>query len=134
MVEPALITLSDSLKDPSIVLRHLPIGAERLRGGQFHFRIWAPKRKRCALVLAHDEQFGEAKTIPMVRESDGYFSVAVPEAEPGLRYGFRLDSDSRVFPDPASRFQPDGPAMLSQIVDPSQFEWTDENWPGVATI
>ena len=35
------------------------------------------------------------------------------------------------FPDPASRFQPAGPHGASQVVDPSVFTWSDEDWRGV---
>ncbi|MGH7969277.1 MAG: malto-oligosyltrehalose trehalohydrolase, partial [Limisphaerales bacterium] len=34
-------------------------------------------------------------------------------------------------PDPASRFQPDGPHGASEIVDPNRFAWTDQEWQGV---
>ncbi len=49
-------------------------------------------------------------------------------------YGFRLDGHEQVRPDPASRFQPEGPAGLSQIVDPASFHWTDESWRGIAPL
>ncbi len=48
-----------------------------------------------------------------------------------MRYGFRLDRGQKIFPDPASRFQPEGPAGWSQIVDPSSFPWTDSSWRGI---
>ncbi len=62
---------------------------------------------------------------------DGYHSAIVPEATDGMYYGFRLDGDSRLLPDPASRFQPDGPEGLSQIVDHRGFKWSDAHWGGV---
>ena len=34
-------------------------------------------------------------------------------------------------PDPASRFQPDGPHGASAVVDPAAFSWTDSGWPGI---
>jgi maltooligosyltrehalose trehalohydrolase len=34
-------------------------------------------------------------------------------------------------PDPASRFQPEGPHGSSEAVDPSRFAWTDAAWRGV---
>ena len=49
----------------------------------------------------------------------------------GDRYGFRLDDDPRIYPDPASRSQPDGPHGLSAVVDPRAFAWTDGDWRGV---
>src|SRR5262249_47564714 len=42
----------------------------------------------------------------------------------------RLDGGNRL-PDPASRYQPEGPHGPSQIVDPTAFRWTDKAWPGV---
>src|SRR5262249_10367112 len=46
-------------------------------------------------------------------------------------YQFRIDGSDRLFPDPASRFQPEGPHGPSQIVDPSSYRWSDHNWKGV---
>ena len=67
------------------------------------------------------------------REHDGYFSALAKDGKAGQRYRFRLDGDNRrLFPDPASRFQPEGPYGPSQIVDPHSFEWTDLDWPGAA--
>ncbi len=50
----------------------------------------------------------------------------------GTAYRYRLDSGS--FPDPASRFQPEGPHGPSQVDDPGSFKWTDANWKGVDRI
>jgi len=48
----------------------------------------------------------------MERLEDGRFGAVVPGGA-GARYGFRLDDDPRVLPDPASHFQPDGVNGLS---------------------
>lgn len=64
-------------------------------------------------------------------EGQGYFSALVRTAEAGCRYGYRLDGDPRICPDPASRFQPDGPHGLSQVVDAAAFAWSDQDWPGI---
>src|SRR5262249_26418586 len=66
-------------------------------------------------------------------EENGYFSLLTDRATVGTRYGFRFDRNDRILPDPASRFQPDGPAGLSQVVDPSRFNWTDEKREGAGT-
>lgn len=60
----------------------------------------------------------------------GYHAVLVPQAAAGARYRYRL-SGQDAFPDPASRFQPDGPHGPSQVVDPATFSWRDARWPGV---
>ena len=49
-----------------------------------------------------------------------------------MRYRFRLDRGETALPDPASRFQPEGPHGPSEIVDPGEFAWTDRAWRGWA--
>jgi maltooligosyltrehalose trehalohydrolase len=110
------------------IKRRLPFGAEPLREGT-HFRVWAPQRRSVALVLGTD---GRASSIPLEADGDGYWSVFVPRAGAGARYGFRLDDDEKVYPDPASRFQPDGPHGLSEVIDAAAFPWTDAAWKGVS--
>src|SRR5262249_36992539 len=65
-------------------------------------------------------------------EPGGYFSGFVAGLYDGTRYRFRLDDGAALFPDPASRFQPDGPHGPSQIVDPQAFAWNDRDWRGVS--
>ena len=48
-----------------------------------------------------------------------------------MLYRFRLDSGEVLFPDPVSRYQPDGPHGPSMIVDPAQYQWRDQDWTGV---
>ncbi len=102
--------------------RRLPIGAEVTADG-VDFRVWAPKRKRVDVVVA-----GHATAL--AAEGNGYFQGRLPGAGTGARYRFRVDGDAS-YPDPASRFQPEGPDGPSQVVDPNGFRWTDVNWPGV---
>src|SRR6202043_2549400 len=64
-------------------------------------------------------------------EAGGYFSAIVASARAGSLYQFKLDHDDYLYPDPASRFQPQGPHGPSQVVDPGQFSWTDREWRGV---
>src|SRR5262245_27498748 len=114
--------------------RRLPIGAEILDDGTVHFRVWAPKRRRVELLLVPvGSNPNDARRFPLSTEEDGYFSIGV-EAHAAMRYGYRLDEQQRIYSDPASRFQPDGPAGLSQIIDPRSFAWTDQNWRGVGAL
>lgn len=69
-------------------------------------------------------------TYPLTPEKDGYFSGMVEGVRAGDRYRLR-PGDGQAFPDPASRFQPDGPHGPSEVVDPAAFRWTDGDWKGV---
>src|SRR5687768_1894417 len=117
-----------SPSNPETTARHtrrrLPIGAEYLDGGRTHFRVWAPAAHRLAVVLGTTE-------VPLEREEVGYFSGTL-EAAPGSRYRFRIDEGEGRYPDPASRFQPEGPHGPSEIIDPGAFEWSDASWRGVS--
>jgi maltooligosyltrehalose trehalohydrolase len=64
-------------------------------------------------------------------EGDGYFAGTVGSAGVGSLYRFRLDEGSDLYPDPESRFQPEGPHGPSQVIDPSVFPWTDSRWEGI---
>jgi maltooligosyltrehalose trehalohydrolase len=64
-------------------------------------------------------------------EGQGYFSGVIPSVGAGALYRFRLDGGELLYPDPASRYQPEGPHGPSQVVDPKRFEWTDQDWRGV---
>src|SRR5215218_8835490 len=112
---------------PAMKDRRLPIGAELLPdGGGVHFRVWAPKRKAVRVEFAS----GGANALPLADEGDGHFSGVAPHAKAGTLYGFRLDADDKLYPDPASRFQPEGPHAPSEIVDPRAFGWSDQTWSG----
>jgi maltooligosyltrehalose trehalohydrolase len=106
--------------------RRLPVGAEIRPGGGVHFRVWAPIRKRVEVVF----EGGSADPVPLEPEGNGYFSGAA-QTRAGTRYRYRLDG-APTFPDPASRFQPDGPHGPSEVVDPAAFRWTDADWKGSA--
>ena len=71
----------------------------------------------------------DGPAVELEADGNGYFSGHAP-ARAGSRYGFRLDGGDQLRPDPASRYQPDGPHGLSEIIDAS-FDWTDASWKGV---
>jgi maltooligosyltrehalose trehalohydrolase len=107
--------------------RRYSVGAEPSPQGGVHFRVWAPIRKRVAVVLEGPDE-GE---FPLEAEGNGFFSARIADCQPGTLYRFRLDDDRTLYPDPASRFQPDGPHGPSQVVDPGAFRWSDRDWKGV---
>ena len=104
--------------------RRFPVGAEVSAGG-VNFRVWAPLSKGVKVVFDGGDSFA------LRAEAPGYFSGLAPNAQAGSRYKYRLDG-GEAWPDPASRFQPEGPHGSSEVVDPSAFQWTDRNWRGVA--
>ncbi|MHB9028961.1 MAG: malto-oligosyltrehalose trehalohydrolase, partial [Candidatus Latescibacterota bacterium] len=114
-------------------LRRLPFGAEVLPQGGVHFRVWAPRRKKVEVVIEGGMGFKEQQeAFALLRENkEGYFSGMVEGAGEGSIYRFRLDGGEMLYPDPASRFQPDGPHGPSRVVDPGKFKWTDREWRGV---
>src|SRR5438046_1383083 len=110
---------------PTAIQRRLPIGAEILGGCGAHFRVWAPRQAHLEVVVDAN------RVISLESDRDGYFSGFDDRGTPGMLYQFRLDGSPRLYPDPASRFQPAGPHGPSQIVDPARFEWTDHGWRGI---
>ncbi|HEX3176735.1 MAG TPA: malto-oligosyltrehalose trehalohydrolase [Methylomirabilota bacterium] len=102
--------------------RRLPIGAE-LRGAATEFRVWAPRARSVDVV----SQYGDV--TPLLAEERGYFCGTAPLRE-GDRYRYRLDG-GELYPDPASRRQPEGPHGPSEVVNPDAFRWTDGGWRGV---
>src|SRR6266436_5919283 len=109
--------------------RRYPIGAELIGENETHFRVWAPKAREVDVVLEDPAQ-GKPKVCSLTAESGGYFSCAA-NAGAGTRYRFRVNGAENLYPDPASRFQPDGPHGSSCIVDPTKFRWNDAEWPGL---
>lgn len=115
--------------------RRIPIGAEAQDGGGVHFRVWAPGRRQVDVVLEPD--FGpdppaEARAIALEPEEAGYWSGLVAEAGVGSRYRFRLDGAAESYPDPASRFQPEGAHGPSEVIDPRTYVWEDAGWQGAS--
>src|ERR1051325_5098677 len=117
------------LTSMSQIKRRYPIGAELIGENQTHFRVWAPKAREVELVL-EDAAEGKPKFFSLTAESGGYFSGAANACD-GSRYRFRLNGAQSLYPDPASRFQPDGPHGSSCVVDPTRFRWQDTNWAGL---
>jgi maltooligosyltrehalose trehalohydrolase len=108
--------------------RRLPVGAEVEADG-VTFRVWAPRASRVDALLEHGP--GSPAVVALTADGDGYFCGAAPVAGAGTRYRFRLAGAERALPDPASRFQPEGPHGPSEIVDPAAFRWSDDGWGGV---
>ena len=103
--------------------RRFAIGAEYIGDGRTHVRVWAPRAGTAEVAVE------SGATTALSGEERGYFSGVI-DAAPGARYRLRLDGEAKLYPDPASRFQPDGPHGASQVIDPRAFTWTDAAWRG----
>lgn len=112
------------------VQRRYPIGAELNKAGQSHFRVWAPKAGSVDLVLEASTEESPSQTFHALEAEEGGYFSGDANAGAGARYWFRVNNN--FYPDPASRFQPDGPHGSSCIVDPTRFQWSDSHWPGPA--
>jgi len=86
------------------------------------FRVWAPKPALVRLDV-------DGAVHPMARSDDGWWHANV-DAPPQARYGYLLDDDPAVLPDPRSPRQPDGVHARSQLWDPAGAAWTDGDWLG----
>jgi maltooligosyltrehalose trehalohydrolase len=105
--------------------RRLSQGAEVVAGG-VHFRVWAPGHDQVEVLIGE-----RAEPHALDAEGDGHWSLLVDGIGAGARYRFRLDGEGEGFPDPASRFLPEGPHGPSEVVDPRSFAWTDLAWTGL---
>lgn len=86
------------------------------------FAVWAPLPGLVRLDV-------DGSLHPMTRHDDGWWRAEV-QCPPDARYGFVLDDDPTVLPDPRSARQPDGVHERSQLWDPRTATWTDADWTG----
>lgn len=83
------------------------------------FRVWAPFARKIAIEV-------DGAHVPMQGpDGHGWWRVEVASACAGSNYGFLIDGDPKVYPDPRSQWQPEGVHGLSRIYDQSAFPWGD---------
>ncbi|MBC7704050.1 MAG: malto-oligosyltrehalose trehalohydrolase, partial [Rhodoferax sp.] len=82
-------------------IHEMPFGASTTTDGGARFRLWAPDARRVDLLRA-----AQGAEDPMQALGGGWFECVLAQAQPGLRYAFRIDGGV-VVPDPASRCNPD---------------------------
>ncbi|HEY2469001.1 MAG TPA: malto-oligosyltrehalose trehalohydrolase [Terracidiphilus sp.] len=85
------------------------------------FEVWAPRAKSMSVMVGTDKS-------PLHGPDDGWWRVQVDSAGPGSDYGFQIDNDQTVYPDPRSRWQPNGVHERSRIYDQAAFRWTDQHF------
>ena len=95
----------------------LPLGARRLDGGDWQFRVWAPNADDDGVSV----DLGRGRVEPMAHEGYGVY-VSGPVA--GQLAGYRYTVAGRRLPDPCSRWQPKGlrgPSHVYAPVPPAPF-------------
>lgn len=86
------------------------------------FAVWAPLPEVVRLDV-------DGTRYEMTPDADGWWRTRV-DCPPDARYGFVLDDDPAVLPDPRSARQPDGVHDRSQLWDPAAAVWSDTAWAG----
>ncbi|GGK65531.1 malto-oligosyltrehalose trehalohydrolase [Nocardia camponoti] len=86
------------------------------------FRVWAPTAHSVQLHLNDDIH-------PLTRNGGGWWWVRAT-ANQGDRYGYSIDDNPQVLPDPRSPRQPDGVHARSAVHDVDPTQWSDHNWTG----
>jgi maltooligosyltrehalose trehalohydrolase len=84
------------------------------------FAVWAPTPNAVQLDV-------DGVVTPMTWDEGGWWRAAI-DAAPDARYGFLLDDDPTLLPDPRSARQPDGVHDRSQLWAPP--EQADDGWVG----
>lgn len=103
------------------------LGATPVTANETYFRVWAPLRNSTVVEIHNKDTTSQCE---LTRDTEGYFSGTLANVHPGTRYQYCLDH-TVTRPDPTSRYQPEGVHGVSQIIDPANFPWTDQNWRGV---
>ncbi len=86
------------------------------------FEVWAPTPNSVRLHV-------DGELHPMQKGSEGWWHADV-DADPDSRYGFVLDDEDSVLPDPRSPRQPEGVHEPSQLHRVDETMWTDSSWTG----
>ncbi|MEY2412252.1 MAG: maltooligosyltrehalose trehalohydrolase, partial [Acidobacteriaceae bacterium] len=103
-----------------------PLGATPLPREGWRFVVWVPVAKELSIHIVGDSD----RVVPMQKSDSGYFEATIEKLDTDARYFYRFE-DGREFPDPASRFQPEGVHGPSQIINLEDFNWTDSSWHGL---
>jgi maltooligosyltrehalose trehalohydrolase len=104
------------------------LGAWPENAKRTQFRVWAPHARRVQVVCQNEPN---SPPHDLTRNAaDGTFSATLEDFPSGTRYRYLVDGTGP-WPDPASRFQPEGVHGPSEVIDPRAFAWTDAAWPGL---
>ncbi len=108
-------------------------GSEIIKDKGVSFNIWASQKNSVRIKITGGIGFNpeddKKNFLPLIKNEDGFYTGIFAGAGAGTLYKVIIDNKEIWFPDPASRYQPDGPHGPSMVVDQT-FEWTDSAWKG----
>jgi maltooligosyltrehalose trehalohydrolase len=85
--------------------------------------VWAPGKHEADVIRPDGKRI-----LALAPAANGYFEGVDPCGKAGDLYRYRLGGDA-AFPDPASRFQPEGVHGPSMVIDASAYPWRhDAGW------
>ncbi len=94
------------------------------------YRVWAPEKRSAEAIVN-----GGERTISLQSAGDGFFQGIDPDGRAGDLYKVRLDGhDDQVFPDPLSRYQPEGVHGPSMVIKPGTYLWQHDTPPRPAAL
>jgi 1,4-alpha-glucan branching enzyme len=95
------------------------------------FSVWAPNAERVSVV--GDFNRWDGRIHPMrVRGGSGVWELFIPDIQPGVPYKFEIrnrnSGEILLKSDPYGRAFEQRPKTASLVIEPSVYEWQDEEW------
>ena len=102
-----------------LLLNRRLLGAN-LINGMVEFVIWAPNAVEVNILTKDGSRLG------LIKEEKGYWTGKTDRFSANSLY--KVELDGKELPDPTSLSQPEGVHGFSEIIDISDFNWTDQYW------
>jgi maltooligosyltrehalose trehalohydrolase len=102
----------------------LPQGAQLIPEG-VRYKVWALDATSVEVQVWKPDT--PPRIIPLTHDTSGYYHAIDHHGDPGDLYKFRLNG-AEDYPDPASRYQPEGVHGRSMVINPRDFKWHDSAW------
>lgn len=102
------------------------IGAAFQEDGRCQFTLWGPELTSVELQITAPQ----TQHYPLQKDERGWWSVTLADIAEGYQYRYRING-AYTWPDPASRYQPEGVHGPSVVVDQGRFSWLDHSWQNI---
>jgi malto-oligosyltrehalose trehalohydrolase len=100
------------------------VGARPACRGVF-YRVWAPDHAEATVCIQASD--ATERPVSLARDAEGFFSGFDERGAAGDLYLLQLGQAGK-FPDPASRFQPQGVHGPSECIDELSYVWQVDRW------